>query len=83
MDILNPSTYMRTDCVGFEKVHYRDHALRSETTGFFFNPSGQMERETQFELRVQNGAGNTLWIRDVNVEYPENVQVSWTKCGYG
>ncbi|MDP7078541.1 MAG: hypothetical protein QF415_01530 [Candidatus Undinarchaeales archaeon] len=47
MGILNPSTYMRTDCVGFEKVHYRDHALRSETTGFFFNPSGVAARRFQ------------------------------------
>ena len=82
MGILNPATYMKKGCVGFEKIHYKDHAFRAGSAGVFVNPSGDLERESQFQLRLQNGAGTLLRISDMDAEYPEGVHVLWTRRGF-
>jgi len=83
MGILSPSTYMKTGCVGFEKVHYKDHKFRGTgETGLWTVWSSETERESVFQLRVQNGAGETLRIRGVDVEYPVGVHVTWSERGY-
>ena len=84
MGILNPGTYMKTGCVGFEKVHYKDHVYRGtpDDRGIWTVWSSETERESVFQLRVQNGAGQTLRIRGVDVEYPESVHVTWSERGY-
>ena len=86
MGILNPSTYRKTGCIGFERLHYRDHLFRATgTTGIWDltmdNPDAD-DRDSDFKLRFQNGAGITLRIRDLDVEYPEGVHVTWAERGY-
>ena len=31
MGILNPSTYVKKGCVGFERLHYEDHLMAEES----------------------------------------------------
>ncbi|MDP7079798.1 MAG: Calx-beta domain-containing protein [Candidatus Undinarchaeales archaeon] len=84
--IINPSTYRKTGCVGFEKMHYRDHQFRATgTTGIWDitvdNPDAD-DRDSSFKLRIQNGGGMSIRVRNVDVEYPEGVHVTWTERGY-
>ena len=73
----------RRGCVGFEKLHYKDHILKAtEEKGLWEVLTGKGERESQFQLRVQNGAGETLHIKAMDVEYPEGVHVTWSETGY-
>lgn len=67
MGILNPSTYMKKGCVGFEKLHYKDHILKR--TG---------EKDGYMLLRIQNGGGAMLQLKQMAVEYPESVYAGWS-----
>ncbi len=84
MGILNPSTYMKKGCVGFEKIHYKDHLFKTspDDTGLWTVWSSETERESIFQLRIQNGAGETLRIRGLDVEYPDGIHVTWSERGY-
>ena len=84
MGILNPSTYMKKGCVGFEKLHYKDHLMKTTPAdeGIWQVWSTETERESIFQLRLQNGAGETLRLTDVDVEYPEGIHVTWSERGY-
>jgi len=83
-DIMRPSsrsTYMKKGCVGFEKYHYKDHIFKATGMDGIWNV-GDDDRESVFTLRIQNGAGETLRIRGMDVEYPEGVHVTWSERGY-
>ena len=84
MGILNPGTYQKKGCVGFEKIHYKDHIFRAtpDNVGIWTVWSSETERESVFQLRIQNGAGNTLRLRGVDAEYPVGVHVTWSERGY-
>ena len=83
MGILNPSTYQKKGCVGFQHIHYKDHLFRATgSVGLWTVWSSETERESVFQLRVQNGAGETLRIRGIDAEYPEGVHVTWSERGY-
>jgi hypothetical protein len=84
MGILNPSTYMKKGCVGFEKIHYKDHLFKAspDNIGLWTVWSSETERESVFQLRLQNGAGETLRIRNADVEYPDGIHVTWSERGY-
>ena len=84
MGILSPSTYMKKGCVGFERLHYKDHIFRASPgdRGLWTVWSSDTERESVFQLRQQNGAGQTLRLRAVDAEYPVGVHVTWSERGY-
>jgi len=86
MGILNPSTYRKTGCIGFEKIHYRDHLFRATgTTGIWDLTMDNVDaddRDSDFKLRIQNGGGMQIRVSNVDVEYPEGVHVTWAERGY-
>ncbi len=86
MGFLNPGTYVKSSCVGFQKLHYRDHLLGARReTGLFDIPDDNVDgndRESLFNLRLQNGFGKQVMIKEVLVEFPEGVVQRWTDRGY-
>ena len=74
-------------CVGFEKLHYKDHLFKAVNVKTIPDDLGIWDvgdyyRESIFQLRIQNGAGVTLRLREMDVEYPEGVHVTWSERGY-
>lgn len=77
--------HVRKGCIGFEKLHYKDHDFTlTYTQGHLKLPNNDPNHPlgNNFELRVQNGAGDTLHLRTVDIEYPEGVHVTWSEHGY-
>ena len=81
MGILSPGTYMKKGCVGFQHIHYKDHLFRAMGENGVYDV-GDNDRESEFHLRIQNGAGTMLRIRGIDTEYPEGVHVTWTDRGF-
>ncbi len=85
MGFFNPLSYMKTSCVGFDRLQYKDHLLVATREPGTWNlpiddPDGN-DRESRFDLHLLNTVVGVIRVTDMFVEYPDGTEVKWSERG--
>ncbi|MDP7081439.1 MAG: hypothetical protein QF415_16200 [Candidatus Undinarchaeales archaeon] len=85
MGFFNPLSYMKTSCVGFDRLVYKDHVLVATrepgTWDLPIDDSDGNDRESRFDLHLLNTVTGVVRVTNIFVEYPDGTMVTWSERG--
>lgn len=85
MGFFNPLSYIKTSCVGFDRLQYKDHLLVATrepgTWNLPIDDSDGNDRESRFDLVLLNTVTGVIRVTDIFVEYPDGTTVTWSERG--